>query len=65
MLHFACISQRLSPLPARFVFRGIGYLYRGAGKSLARPGGEQATATELQLLQATQKKKKSEGCPSN
>jgi len=29
--------------------------YRGAGKSLARPGRKQATATRLELLQATQK----------
>ena len=32
--------------------------YRGADKSLARPGRKQATATKFQLLQATQKKKK-------
>jgi len=37
--------------------------YRGADKFLARPGRKQATATELQLLQATQKN--SESCPSN
>ena len=30
--------------------------YRGADKSLVRPGRKQATATQLQLLQATQKK---------
>ena len=30
--------------------------YRGADNSLARPGKKQATATKLQLLQATQKK---------
>ena len=30
-------------------------LYRGADKSLDRPGRKQATATKLQLLQATQK----------
>ena len=30
-------------------------LYRGAGKSLARPGWKQATGTKLKLLQATQK----------
>ena len=30
-------------------------LYRGADKSLARAGRKQATATKLQLLQATQK----------
>jgi hypothetical protein len=29
--------------------------YRGADKSLARPGRKQATATKLQILQATQK----------
>ena len=29
--------------------------YRGAYKSLARPGRKQATATKLKLLQATQK----------
>jgi len=29
--------------------------YRGADKSLARPRRKKATATELQLLQATQK----------
>ena len=40
--------------------------YRGADKSLARPGRKQATTTKLELLQATQKKKKnSEICPSN
>ena len=38
---------------------------RGVDKSLARPGRKQATATKLQLLQATQKKKKSEDFPSN
>ena len=37
--------------------------YRGADKSVARPGRKQATATKLMLLQATQKK--SESCPSN
>ena len=31
-------------------------LYRGADKSLARPGRKQATVTVLCLLQATQKK---------
>ena len=31
--------------------------YRGADKSLSRPGRKQATATKLWLLQATQKKK--------
>jgi len=30
-------------------------MYRGADKSLARPGRKQATATKLYLLQATQK----------
>ena len=40
-------------------------MYRGADKSSARPGRKQATATELYLLQATQKKKNSEDCPSN
>jgi len=30
--------------------------YRGADKSLARPGRKQATVTKLSLLQATQKK---------
>ena len=30
-------------------------LYGGADKSLARPGRKQATATKLELLQATQK----------
>jgi predicted secreted acid phosphatase len=30
-------------------------IYRGADKSLARPGRKQATATKLWLLQATQK----------
>ena len=34
----------------------INTVYRGAGKSLARPGRKQATATKLQLLQANQKK---------
>ena len=32
-------------------------IYRGADKSLARPGRKQATAIKLQLLQATPKKK--------
>ena len=32
-----------------------GLFYRGADKFLARPGRKQATATKLQLLQATQK----------
>ena len=32
--------------------------YQGADKSLARPERKQATATKLQLLKATQKKKK-------
>ena len=31
-------------------------MYRGDRKSLARQGRKQATATKLQLLQATQKK---------
>ena len=31
-------------------------IYRGADKSLTRPGRKQATGTKLQLLQATQKK---------
>ena len=39
-------------------------IYRGADKSLARPGRKQATANKLQFLQATQKKN-SEACPSN
>jgi hypothetical protein len=39
-------------------------IYRGADKSLARPGRKEATATKLLLLQATQKKN-SEVCPSN
>jgi hypothetical protein len=39
-------------------------MYRGADKSLARPGRKQATATKLELWQAT-KKKKSEVCVSN
>ena len=34
------------------------YTYRSAEKSLARPGRKQAIVTNLQLLQATQKKKK-------
>ena len=34
-----------------------GKIYRGADKSLARPGRKQATATKLWLLLATQKKK--------
>ena len=33
------------------------HYYRGADKSLARPGRKQATVTKLWLLQATQKKK--------
>jgi len=33
-----------------------GHVYRGADKSLARPGKKQATATKLELLQATQRK---------
>ena len=33
-------------------------MYRGADKSLARPGRKQASVTKLWLLQATQKKKK-------
>ena len=37
--------------------------YRGADKSLARPGRKQATATKLWLLQSTQKKW--DHCPSN
>ena len=37
--------------------------YRGADKSLARPGRKQATATKLYHLQTTQKN--SEVCPSN
>ena len=31
-------------------------MYRGADKSLARPGRKQATAYKLKILQATQKK---------
>ena len=48
-------------------YLAYGGRYRGADKSLAGSGKKQATATELYLLQATQKKKKenSEGCPSN
>ena len=38
-------------------------LYRGAGKSLARTGRKQATATKLKLLRVTQKN--SEGCLPN
>ena len=38
-------------------------IYRGADNFLARPGRKQATATKLELLQATQKI--SEFCPSN
>ena len=30
-------------------------IYRGADKSLARPGRKQATATKLYILQATEK----------
>ena len=41
------------------------FIYRGADKSLVRPGRKQAAATKLWFVQATQKKKKSEVCPSN
>ena len=34
----------------------LGCCYRGAGKSLARPGRKQATGTKLKLLLNTQKK---------
>ena len=40
------------------VLPNVSEQYRGAGKSLARPGRKQATATKLYLMQATQKKKK-------
>jgi hypothetical protein len=39
--------------------------FTGVLLSLARPGRTRATATKLYLLQATQKKKNSEGRPSN
>jgi len=37
------------------MFKKANVVYRGAEKSLARPGRKQATATKLWLLQATQK----------
>ena len=40
-------------------------IYRGADKSLARPGRKQATATNLLTFASHSKKKNSEGCPSN
>jgi len=39
--------------------------YRGADKSLARPGRKKATATKFDLLQVTQKKENQKVCPSN
>ena len=39
--------------------------YRSADKFLPGPGRKQATATKLLILQATQKKKDTENCPSN
>ena len=51
-------------LPLHIVYTFLMYfecnkmeIYRGADKSLARPGRKQATATKLSLFQATQKKK--------
>ena len=41
------------------------HVYRGADKSLARPGRKQATATKLLTFASNPPPKKSEGCPSN
>jgi len=46
-------------------FQILSEKYRGADKSLARPGRKQATATKLLTFASHAKKKNSEGCPSN
>ena len=59
--HITC-SHRLLGVPLHTNCYQMSY--RGADKSLARPGRKQTTATKL-LTFASQFKKKSEGCPSN
>ena len=50
-----CRVQKLRCLQLLLKNKDYALIYRGANKSLARPGRKHATATELQILQATQK----------
>jgi len=51
--------------PLVFIYFFCLWNYRGADKSLARPGRKQATATKLTTFASHSKVKKLEGCRSN